>query len=86
AAKQGLVDQLANLLKQNGACVEEKDACGCTPLILAAREGHVAIVKLLLDNGAKIEASDRAAYTCLMSAAEEGHSSVVSVLLDCGAD
>ncbi|KAF4337488.1 CAMK kinase [Fusarium beomiforme] len=86
ATKHGRTSLLVSLLKLKGADVEERDACGCTPLILAASEGCVNIVEVLLDNGANIEASNLAAYTPLMSAADNGHPSVVSILLERRAD
>jgi ankyrin repeat protein len=51
AARVGDVD-LARMLLENGADVNETAADGSTPLIVAALRGHVAVAKFLLDRGA----------------------------------
>jgi ankyrin repeat protein len=56
-----------------------------TPLLWAAGNGHVAVVKLLLEMGAEIESKDRYDRTSLSLAAKNGHDSVVTLLLEKGA-
>ena len=41
------------LLLEKGADVESKSNIGQTPLLLAAWNGHKAVVKLLLEKGAE---------------------------------
>jgi ankyrin repeat protein len=57
-----------------------------TPLCIAARNGHEAVVKLLLEKGAELEAKDRDSRTPLSWAAENGYGAVVKLLLEKGAE
>ncbi|XP_033755625.1 ankyrin repeat domain-containing protein 50-like [Pecten maximus] len=60
---------------------------GDTPLICAARAGHIDICSLLLDSGAYInQTNQHVRQTPLLVAVEQGHMDVVDFLLDCGAD
>ena len=69
------------LLLQGGAKVEPRTAkTGATPLLLAARWGHTAVVNLLLAAGSSPNSarpSDVATPLCV--AAAEGHRQVVEV-------
>ena len=58
---------------------------GWTPLIVAAINGHTAIVKSLLAAGADINARDEDDWTPLMQAAHNGHVDTVKALLQAGA-
>jgi len=60
---------------------------GLTPLLLAAREGHIASVQALLDAGAdvnQVSAGDRTSP--LLIATINGHFDLATLLLDKGAD
>ena len=59
---------------------------GFTPLILAAFNGHLKIVRLLLDNGSKIDMKDIGGDTALISACSAGHEDIVKLLIYNGAD
>ena len=47
------------LLVEKGAEVESKDPWRRTPLSLAARDGHKAVVRLLLEKDADVESKDQ---------------------------
>jgi ankyrin repeat protein len=51
AARAGNLPQVERLLRQ-GAALNAADAAGRTPLILAAMQGHTAVVQRLLAAGA----------------------------------
>lgn len=69
---------------------EATDACGLTPLSIAAKRGYHEIVALLLDHGADSEAESRSKseeqWRPLHYAAHGGHEAVVEILLKRGAD
>ena len=69
---------LATLLKA-GADVNQAMHTGCTPLFIAAAQGHDAVLVALLEAGALITAMDDG-YTPLMAATNGGHTSVVEAL------
>ncbi len=80
-------DLSARLIK-NGADVNEArgDKHKITPLINAASDGYLNIVKLLLDNGANIDQVDSDGTTALFMAAQSGHLDMVKYLLEHDAD
>lgn len=64
---------------------------GRNALLVAAREGHLGIVKTLLAKGADVNGESRnedleRGKTALMFAAQRGHAGIVQALLDRGAD
>ena len=78
-----LVSRLAGL----GALVDSRDdSLGWTPLIWAAREGHVGAVEVLLAAGADSSIQDGDGMSALMWATREGHGEVAERLLAIGAD
>ncbi|XP_036397225.1 ankyrin repeat domain-containing protein 50-like [Megalops cyprinoides] len=93
AAYAGSIDVI-RLLLSRGASLELSDNQGQTPLILAARQGHVNVVRFLLDwirrcgtEGARIvDHADGEGWTALRLAAWGGHTEVVRLLLDAGAE
>ncbi|KAL4800663.1 hypothetical protein BDV19DRAFT_375363 [Aspergillus venezuelensis] len=56
------------------------------PLYWAAKEGHLAVVKLLLERGANIESKDSRESTPLQVAVIHGHEEVVQALVQQGAN
>jgi len=80
------VDRLATTETVNAASRDNM-----TPLMLAARLGHAAIVAKLLAVGAVVDATDDRGYTALFHGcydpdADRGHPEVVELLLGAGAD
>lgn len=67
-----------------GALPGAADEWGQTALLLAAREGQVAVVRQLLRAGAQVEGDD-STLTPLAAAALRGHLPMVQVLLRAGA-
>ncbi|KAF5586650.1 CAMK kinase [Fusarium pseudoanthophilum] len=86
AAQRGYCDRMRVILRQEGVNIEDKDSLGCTPLILAAREGRTAAADLLIRHGANVEAFDHWNHTPLMAAADQGRTSMVMTLTRNGAD
>ena len=61
------------------ADIDIKDSENSTPLIIAARNGHVETAAILLKNKADINEVDRDEKTCMMWAAEENRVEVIKV-------
>ncbi|KAB0390919.1 hypothetical protein E2I00_014073, partial [Balaenoptera physalus] len=66
--------------------VDERNECGQTPLMIAAEQGNLEIVKELIKNGANCNLEDLDNWTALISASKEGHLHIVEELLKCGAN
>jgi uncharacterized protein len=86
AAMNGAAD-LATVLLRAGANPNPATRVGhYTPLLLAARHGHGAVVEALLVGGANVSAATDNGTTALMFAAQSGHVRAVELLLDRKAD
>ncbi|HVB38562.1 MAG TPA: ankyrin repeat domain-containing protein [Vicinamibacterales bacterium] len=78
---------LAQMLIYAGADLEASTRIdGYTPLDLAARNGHAAVVDALLTSGASAKAATIDGTTPLMLAAEAGNEDAVTALIAHGAD
>lgn len=69
---------VADYLIKNGADIE---LGASTPLMEAAQEGHMDLVKFLLENRANVHAQTQTGDTALTYASENGHTDVAEVLL-----
>jgi ankyrin repeat protein len=88
AASRGNVDVVRRLLRLDGGVAQlrtpDPDAAELalqSPLHIAAREGHHAVVKLLVEEGFPIDSRDGDGRTPLSYACESGHLESVQVLL-----
>jgi len=78
--------EVARVLVDHGARVNDRSARGSSPLMLAIMNRHNGIVRLLCDRGADVNARDHLGWTPLMHAAWTGDPEVVRLLLQRGAD
>ncbi|GMH43042.1 hypothetical protein BSKO_10964 [Bryopsis sp. KO-2023] len=78
-------DRAAQVLVSCGAALEARSNFE-TPMQIAARLGHAAVIEVLARNGGDVNARDRSKETPLHLAVLKGHFSVVEVLLRFGAD
>ncbi|XP_050430101.1 ankyrin repeat domain-containing protein 17 isoform X3 [Adelges cooleyi] len=78
----GFLD-VADFLIKNGAILE---LGASTPLMEAAQEGHLDLVRYLLECGADVHAQTTSADTALTYACENGHTDVADLLLQFGAN
>jgi hypothetical protein len=62
-----------------------RDVDGKVPLSVAAKDGHLGIVKLLIELGESPNASDSDGFTPLMMALHWNHADIANILLDAGA-
>jgi ankyrin repeat protein len=69
-----------------GASVDTRNAQQCTPLHLAALEGHIEACQVLMEAGAVVDARSAKQFTPLHLAAMFGHDGVCKLLTFEGAD
>ena len=84
AVREGNTDMVKSLLSAPAVDVNATDDRGSTPLLEAARFGHVQICRILIASGANVKAKDKDGKTALMLAIENNHDDVVRVLKQAG--
>lgn len=75
--------EVADYLIKHGADIE---LGASTPLMEAAQEGHIELVRFLLENRANVHAQTQTGDTALAYACENGHTDVAEILLMYGAE
>jgi ankyrin repeat domain-containing protein 50 len=78
-------EAVAQFLLQNGAEVDSRDDTGITPLMYAAKAGHVAPIQLLIEAKANIDIQDNNGNAPLHWAAADGQEEAVQLLILRGA-
>jgi hypothetical protein len=88
AVERGDAGAVAAMLAQQPALARPQSGKAKDPVALAARQGHLAVLRLLLEHGAMAaaEGDPREAPTALMQAAGAGQPDAVALLLEHGAD
>ena len=75
--------EVAQYLIDHGADIE---LGASTPIMEAAQEGHIEIVKFLISKNANIHAVTNTMDTCLTYACANGHTDIAQLLIRCGAN
>jgi len=79
AARAGDLPQVERLLQQ-GAALNAADAAGRTPLVLAAMQGHTAVVQRLLAAGANKALIDNDGLNALQHARRLGYDGIAHLI------
>jgi len=85
AVLRGALDDLQQLAV-SGADINARDRHNQTAVMLAATEGHTAVVDWLVRRGAALDHVARYGLSALMLAVVRGHREIVRILADAGAD
>ena len=93
AVREGDLEATKQLIeKENGVDINTEKIGSQSAILVAARKGHIDIVKLLLENGADVNAKSSdsltwfSGWTPLISACENGHFETAKLLIENGAD
>ncbi len=84
ATGHGNLDEIKRFLKK-GVLIDEKNAQGMTPLMMAARFFYNDVVEWLINNGCDINIVDNAGRSALMHAAYTGNADGIKILINSGA-
>jgi ankyrin repeat protein len=86
ASTLGDLSMVQELVGRGAAVGEVGDSRGFTPLMVAAENGHLPVVRALLKAGADPNRQERYGFTALHFAVKKDRVDVVQALLDGGAD
>lgn len=81
AASRGDVALVQSLLDSHSHGVDGLDASGASALLVAAREGHFAVVELLVAQGANVSLKNQNQSSALQFASLHGYAAVATFLL-----
>ena len=77
--------EIATLLLDRGAAIDEKRHDGLTPLFISCRRGHLEVATLLLDRGSTaIDEKNREGVSPLFISCRYGYLEIATLLLDRG--
>lgn len=85
AVERGDLESIARQLDA-GIGIDSRDEHNQTALMIAARAGQTAMVRLLVKRGAGLNHTAKFGLTALMLAVLNGHAEIVRVLVAAGAD
>ena len=87
-AANGLPDALAKLLETSETAIDlnAKDEYNCAPLLWAARNGHIDMLKLLIDKGADVETAGYNGMRALHHVCNSSKEKCVEILLEADAN
>lgn len=80
AVETGDINKVRKLLAAKPTLVHLRNDDGFTPLLYAARFGHMEIVRLLVSKGANVNVQSKYGHTPLYWATSEGHVEIVRLL------
>jgi hypothetical protein len=86
AAKRNRLDEAASLLDEAADVNGRTDRQQLTALMVAAKYGHIEMVRLLVERGAEVDATEPGGFTALMLASFRGYREIAVTLLENGAD
>ena len=86
AAKVGSTERTVALLSNGSIDIDQQEPQGATPLMLAAYNGFLRVVRILLNKGASVSIGGDDGVTALNLSAGEGHIAVSEALIKAGAD
>ncbi|HUK87026.1 MAG TPA: ankyrin repeat domain-containing protein [Terriglobales bacterium] len=86
ASYDGKTDEVISSV-EHGADVNFRGKGDFSPIVIAARNGHLDIVKFLVEHGARVDQRDNnRKKSALLAAAFKGHYDVVQYVVEKGAD
>ena len=69
-------------MNSRGATIDQSTVSGMTPIMAAASQGHINIVKFLANKGASLERKDKNDQTIIHLAAQKNQHEVINAILD----
>ena len=79
-------EEMAKLIIESGAKLNQKDPLGNTELHLAAMRGFTNVIRILVEHGADVNALNNENHTALYYAAKHGYRLAADALIASGAD